>query len=211
MLLDVTFYGSTELANHDPICVFCQSAIDCGIVGRQSEGVTRVFQISPDELLVPLLEAISRFGLIKPEAAEWLATALAPFVNRSQGRDVRESGTRLTKDERLQLGLDRWGDHLSWEVWNALTEKGRRNPASAFDESCSWAVKTVRDGRFRERTARVQGLFVGFRITTIPGRSCEAAENLAGAVQPDQPAFPLPGCTNIRCSCSSRGMLPGKQ
>ncbi|BBF92381.1 hypothetical protein [Blastochloris tepida] len=161
------------------------------------------------DLLPFVREAIEALGLVRPDALDWLAAEIAAAVNRNGGRSIREGGTRLLPDERLALGLPAWGDgHLSREVWEALTDEGRRDPVVAFDDTCARAIRAAQchlQARRDLRLLRLGGLMVAVKMSPPPAIGlCAAGMAMAGRLLPEPPALPFSGCDRRVCGCSWR-------
>lgn len=159
--------------------------------------------------LVPFVEeAVRHLGYVEPGSVRWLAGEIAVHGNRNNGRSIREAGTRLTKEERLARGVSAVGEPLSAEVWNALTERGRRDPVLRFDNTCRRALKGARDVLQRERDFRVlrqpHSIFVGAKFSGAVTDRCDAAAALDGIVFPEPPVLPLKGCDREACGCCWR-------
>lgn len=153
-------------------------------------------------------EAISALGFIESKAAEWLAQAIVDHANRNHGRSIRESGTRLSISQRLDLGLPIYGDgHLNTEVWDALTTVGRADPVRSFDDTVSRALTNARNAVQKIGALRSlnNGFFVGVKIGPPPGIGlCAAGMAMVGKVISAPPDLPFPGCDRRYCSCSWR-------
>lgn len=167
--------------------------------------------MSSHEFVLDLLpftrEACSALGYVRTEAAEWLSNEIRAAMNRNNGRTIREGGKRLTHEERQSLGILPGGGHLSHEVWQSLTERGRRNPIESFDITCTRALSNARRLAALKRLRSVlrspsgQLAFVGVRISAL-SIGCDAAKALAGALHDEPPELPLPNCDREACSCS---------
>lgn len=151
-------------------------------------------------------EALRALPYIRPEAEEW-------FRNVANGdfyaRGLREGGTRIEPNHRVELGLEKWaGDqHISWEVWNALTDEARRNPARNFDLLCDRiscnakrAVERPKDNKF----LKDGDFFCAARFQADHRDPCEVAKATDRAMWKEIPEIPFGSCTKPVCGCSWR-------
>lgn len=155
--------------------------------------------------LEPLVaEAVDRLGYVRPDRKEWLTERLAGGGAQASGRWIREQGQRMTPDERAALGMDRWeGGHISYEVWDALTERGRSNPQRSFDATCS---RAIRNGWLMAECARdnlflKEGDFFVMASFKPAQPTCAAGSRLIGQIVTALPTFPLPDCDIEICEC----------
>lgn len=158
--------------------------------------------------MVPfVLEAIDALGLVRREAAEWLATNIVEHIDRGQGRSIRASGQRLTSAQRIDRGLPARGEPLSEEVWAALTLEGRANPVTSFDDTVARVVNRARNALrtiSAERHLR-SGMFAGVVMGPPPGHGlCNAGLRQCGKFLPFPPELPFLGCDRRYCSCTWR-------
>ena len=151
-------------------------------------------------------ESIARFGYVRAEAAEWLTANLAVAFNRNLGRTIRESGTRITPDERVAMGLQARpvDGHLSYEVWENLTESGRTNPVHCFDSTCARATKRLRTTAQAERHNKISEFFAGVKFRAFDSiySPCACAIRLDGLIISVPPILPLATCNQEKCGCS---------
>lgn len=153
-------------------------------------------------------EAIASLKLVRAESASWLSEMAAIYATRNQGRSIREAGTRLSKTERNDLGIppEIWG-HLSREAWCALTDLGKCDPISAFDDTVSRAITNARNflrGRAAKKVLR-NDVFAGVIMTMPPAIGvCEVGEREVGKFLEEPPALPFLSCDRRVCRCSWR-------
>lgn len=151
-------------------------------------------------------EALLALPFIRPEAETWFRSHMTGFV---YPRGIREAGTRITPQERVDLGLEKWaGDqHLSWEIWNALTEKARANPAKNFDDLCDRIVCNacrIAD-RLKDNEFLREGIFfVRARFFADHRFPCDVAKATDGAIWSEIPEVPFASCRNRVCGCNWR-------
>jgi hypothetical protein len=153
-------------------------------------------------------EAIRALGFIRADAFDWLTREIALAANKNGGRTIRESGRRLDNAERAALGITGRDGHLSREVWDALTDKGRQNPVAAFDDTCARTLRGARNEAQRSRDRRVLGsgrVFDAVKMGQPPGTGlCAAGMDMVGKILDEPPILPLPGCDRTVCGCSWR-------
>lgn len=161
------------------------------------------------DLLPYVREAIDALGFVREESAEWLAAQIAIHADRGAGRGIREAGARLTKVEREERGLPAWNGHLSHEVWQALTDRGREAPVEHFDDTCGRAVCGARLQLQRERTEKLLrpgGPFAGVLTSGASDRLCDAGIAHLGEFRPLPPDLPFDGCNRNVCLCGWRAI-----
>jgi len=149
-------------------------------------------------------KAISRRGYFKPESASWLLSSVntkAGAGYASLDAAIRKNGVRLTQEEVKKLGL-RANFILSQEYLNALTDEGQKHVKMAayiFAEDLSLIERTG----FLETTyqqVKDSGLSAWYKIH-CPPNGCSTAREEANRKHMSVPIFPLPGCTQSRCTC----------
>lgn len=178
-------------------------------VEQREAGVT-IYRLGDQQVdLLPYVrEAIAALGFVREGAAEWLAEQIAVHADRTNGRAIREAGTRLSKAERTERGLPAWNGHLSHEVWEALTDRGRVAPVEHFDDTCGRALRGARLRLQAERAARTlrpRGMFAGVLMSPPPGAGlCEAGMAHVGEFMSMPPELPFAGCDRNVCRCSWR-------
>jgi hypothetical protein len=113
----------------------------------------------------------------------------------------------LSHEQRTALGLPKFGEQMSVEVWDALTAAGRDDPVQSFDDTVSRAIKLARNSAQTLAAARAlrAGVFAGIKIGPPPGIGvCASGMAMVGKVLDAPPNLPFPGCDRRICSCSWR-------
>ncbi|RTL99757.1 hypothetical protein EJV44_04560 [Ancylobacter aquaticus] len=162
------------------------------------------------DLLPYVREAIATLGFVQEGAAEWLAGQIAVHADRTNGRSIRDAGTRLTQAERAERGLPPWNGHLSHEVWGALTDAGREAPVERFDDTCWRALRGARQRLQAERAGRIlrpRGMFAGILMSAAPRVGlCDVGLAHVGEFTPTPPELPFHGCDRHVCGCMWRAI-----
>lgn len=148
-------------------------------------------------------EGLAALPFIRKEAEGWFRDLMSADIDP---REFRRGGIRITPAERVELGLDKWaGDgHISWEIWNALTDAARRDPARHFDELCDRIIGNAR--RYAKRQPdnallKEGWLFVGARFLADLRDPCEVARATDGAIWTEIPEIPFGSCAKPVCGC----------
>jgi hypothetical protein len=151
-------------------------------------------------------EGLAALPFIRPEAIE---TFRDHFIGKGTLKGGRLGGTRITPNERVELGLEKWaGDqHISWEVWNALTDEARRNPAGNFDDLCNRIIRNswrIADRQKDNAFLKSGWPFVFARFMADHRDPCHVAKVTDRAMWKEIPEIPFGSCAKRVCGCTWR-------
>lgn len=125
-------------------------------------------------------------GLMKPEAAPWMAPIVE--AGEAKGLAARDIERAVMRDDRFP---------------GALTDEGATDPDRAAELTIHAALMAF----YRERDRRRHALFPGHKVKVVAvsdRRKCRLVTPLIGKKfsQAEAPRFPLPGCDAEMCRCS---------
>jgi hypothetical protein len=153
-------------------------------------------------------EALGKMPFIRAECYEWFADLITEDPNYPRG--MREKGTRITPQQRVELGLEKWGDHLNWEIWNALTDEAKANAAQNFDALCnriSANAHAAADQKSGNEFLEKADFFTSARFEKDVVDPCQAAIDFDRTIKTRVSQTPLKGCDRKVCGCRWR-LLP---
>ncbi|MBB2868595.1 UNVERIFIED_ORG: hypothetical protein GGI63_005239 [Rhizobium esperanzae] len=147
-------------------------------------------------------EAITRLGLIVPEAAGRMVSLLRDQIDihpRQIATDYRKQGEQLSKEEKKALGV-RSNAFLSRQAFEDLTQAGREEPLTAHETILLRATFTY--NRYRtlqsfksEEWKNIKG-FEGVKYDVLNMNCSWCRENDGRLVQiEDARVFPAEECT----------------
>lgn len=148
-------------------------------------------------------------GLMKAEAAAWVAPILLRGVNKPEtttvmARQVIAMGEPISKERKKELGMGRRPvvGHLYVE---ALTKAGLAKATKVAELICGHALGLYYQEARRLRALRRQESRPYCQLLTIDdGRTCTFATGLSGTIflTGNEPHLPLPECDAERCRCT---------